>query len=71
MLRHKFKAVRSESDGFKFASKKELRRYLELKMLRACGKVLFFLIKLIFYKEKEHKQLRNMELNNSYGIFFS
>ncbi len=42
MLKHKFKAVRSESDGFKFASKKELRRYLELKMLRACGEVLFF-----------------------------
>ena len=42
MLRHKFKAVRSESDGFKFASKKELRRYLELKMLRQAGEVSFF-----------------------------
>jgi len=49
MLRHKFKAVRSESDGFKFASKKELRRYLELKMLRARGQVLFFLMQVPFH----------------------
>ena len=42
MLRHKFKAVRSECDGYKFASKKELKRYLELKMLRQAGEVLFF-----------------------------
>ncbi len=49
MLRHKFHAIRSESDGFKFASKKEQKRYLELKMLRACGKVLFFLMQVPFH----------------------
>ena len=42
MIRHKFNAVRSECDGFKFASKKERKRYLELKMLRQAGEVLFF-----------------------------
>ena len=42
VIKHKFKAVRSESDGFKFASKKERKRYLELKMLRQAGEVLFF-----------------------------
>lgn len=42
MVKHKFFAVRSECDGFKFASKKELRRYLELKMLRQAGEVSFF-----------------------------
>ena len=42
MVKHKFFAVRSESDGFKFASKKELRRYLELKMLCQAGEVSFF-----------------------------
>ena len=41
-LKHKFHAIRSESDGFKFASKKELKRYEELKMLRQTGEVLFF-----------------------------
>lgn len=49
MLKHKFKAVRSESDGFKFASKKELRRYLELKMLRKASEVLFFQMQTPFH----------------------
>ncbi len=41
-LKHKFHAIRSESDGFKFASKKERKRYEELKILRQAGEVLFF-----------------------------
>lgn len=49
MLRHKFNAVRSECDGFKFASKKELKRYLELKMLRQAGEVLFFQMQAPFH----------------------
>lgn len=44
MLKHKFNAVRCESDGFKFASKKERKRYLELKSLKAIGEVVFFLM---------------------------
>lgn len=43
MLKHKFKAVRSESDGFKFASKKEL------KMLRKASEVLFFQMQVPFH----------------------
>jgi hypothetical protein len=43
ILKHKFKAVRSEHDGIKFASKKERKRYLELLLLQQQGKVLFFL----------------------------
>ena len=49
MITHKFKAVRSECDGFKFPSKKERKRYLELKMLRQAGKVLFFLMQVPFH----------------------
>jgi len=49
MLKHKFKAVRSESDGFKFASKKEQKRYLELKILRQAGEVLFFQMQAPFH----------------------
>ncbi len=40
---HKFKAIQSEIDNIKFSSKKERERYLELKILRQQGEVVFFL----------------------------
>ncbi len=43
MLRHKFRAIRCEEDGIKFASKKEAKRYIELKALQRLGEVVFFL----------------------------
>jgi len=42
ILRHKFKAKPCQQDGFKFASKKELKRYNELKILQQTGEVRFF-----------------------------
>lgn len=48
-LQHKFKAIRCEQDGFKFASKKELKRYLELKILLSAGEVLLFLMQVPFH----------------------
>ena len=43
IIRHKFGAKPCELDGIKFASKKERRRYQELKLLQLGGNVLFFL----------------------------
>lgn len=43
MIKHKFNAVRCETDGIKFASKKERKRYLELQLLKKSSEVLFFL----------------------------
>ena len=40
---HKFKATPTIRDGRRFASKKEAKRYGELKHLQAAGEVLFFL----------------------------
>lgn len=48
-IRHKFNAVRCESDGVKFASKKELKRYLELKSLKQQGEIIFFLMQTPFH----------------------
>ncbi len=42
-IRHKYSAKRTELDGIKFASKKEARRYEELKLLQISGDVVFFL----------------------------
>jgi hypothetical protein len=42
-LKHKFNAVRVETDGIKFPSKKEARRYLQLKLLKESGDIIFFL----------------------------
>ncbi len=47
--RHKFKAKRVELDGIKFPSKKEARRYEELKLLIKGGEVVFFLRQVPFY----------------------
>jgi Protein of unknown function (DUF1064) len=49
MIKHKFNAIRSECDGFKFASKKERKRYLELKMLREANEVFFFQMQTPFH----------------------
>jgi hypothetical protein len=43
MIRHKFNAKPSTYDGIKFASKKEQKRYLELRVLESAGDILFFL----------------------------
>ena len=49
VLRHKFNAVRCEADNIKFASKRECRRYLELKTLREKGEVVRFLRQTAFH----------------------
>tara|TARA_B110000908_G_C10259981_1_gene458471 strand:+ start:665 stop:967 length:303 start_codon:yes stop_codon:yes gene_type:complete len=43
MIRHKFNAKPTEHDGIKFASKKESRRYQELRVLESAGDIRFFL----------------------------
>jgi len=49
MLKHKFKAKATETDGIKFASQKEAKRYSSLKMLQKIGDVLFFLRQVPFH----------------------
>lgn len=46
---HKFKSKIVERDGYKFHSKKEARRYDELKLLQDHGEVLFFLRQVPFH----------------------
>lgn len=50
-LKHKFNAVRTEVDNIKFASKKEARRYLELKSLEKAGEVKCFTRQVPWYLE--------------------
>ena len=49
MLKHKFKAKPVTDDGIRFASKKEYKRYTELKTLQKYGEVLFFLRQVPFH----------------------
>ena len=49
MIRHKYKAIRTELDGIKFASKKEASYYKTLKALEQNGKVVFFLRQVPFH----------------------
>jgi len=49
LLKHKFKAIPTERDGYKFASKKEAKRYDELKLLQRANEVLFFLRQVPFH----------------------
>jgi hypothetical protein len=49
ILRHKFRAKPTELDGIKFASKKEAKRYRELKTLQELGEILFFLRQVPFH----------------------
>lgn len=43
MVKHKFRAIPVSLEGIKFASKKEARRYQELKLLQKAGELIFFL----------------------------
>ncbi len=43
MIKHKFRAKQTVTDGIIFSSKKEAKRYEELKLLQSAGEVLFFL----------------------------
>lgn len=49
MIKHKFKAKATETDGIKFASKKEAKRYISLKTLKKAGEIVFFLRQVPFY----------------------
>ena len=49
MLKHKFRAIATELDGIKFSSKKEAKRYKELKLLQQTGELLFFLRQVPFH----------------------
>ena len=48
-MKHKFKAIPSQYDGIHFSSKKELKRYLELKNLQSRGDIIFFLRQVPFH----------------------
>ena len=49
IIRHKFRAVPTETDGIKFSSKKEARYYSELKLRQKSGEVVFFLRQVPFH----------------------
>jgi Protein of unknown function (DUF1064) len=49
LLKHKFKAKVTETDGIKFPSQKEAKRYNSLKTLQNIGEVLFFLRQVPFH----------------------
>lgn len=48
-IRHKFGAVRTETDGIKFSSKKEARYYDKLKLRKAAGEIVQFLRQVPFH----------------------
>lgn len=55
MIKHKFRAIATVNDGIKFPSKKEAKRYGELKLLQSKNQVLFFLRQVPFHLEANIK----------------
>lgn len=49
MIRHKYSAVRTETDGIKFSSKKEAAYYGKLKLRKQSGEVIQFLMQVPFH----------------------
>lgn len=49
IIKHKFRAISTEEDGIKFSSKKEAKRYKDLKLLQKGGEILFFLRQVPFH----------------------
>lgn len=50
-MKHKYKAIPTIIDGIRFASKKEAKRYCELKLLQNAGEVLYFIMQPPFHLE--------------------
>lgn len=47
-FKHKFHAIRTETEGIKFPSKKEAEYYIKLKLLQQSGEIVFFLRQIPF-----------------------
>ena len=48
-IRHKYNATPTETDGIKFASRREAKYYTELKARKEAGEVIFFLRQVPFH----------------------
>ena len=57
MIRHKFRNVITETDGIKFASRKESQYYQNLKLLKLGGVVLFCRSSLPSYRRNKTNSL--------------
>ena len=57
--KHKYNAKLVEFDGFKFASKKELKRYLELKQLERAGVISNLILQPKFLLQESFKRKEN------------
>ena len=68
MLKHKFKAKATETDGIKFASKKEAKRYISLKTLKKTGEVVFFLRQVPFHLPGSVKYICDFQIFWSNGV---
>lgn len=49
MIRHKYNAIPTTIDNVSFSSRKEAKRYCELKLLRQSGEIIFFLMQTPFH----------------------
>lgn len=61
-IKHKFNAKPTTYDGIRFASKKEAKRYLELKELQRCGEILFFLRQTPFHLPGNTKYINDFTI---------
>jgi hypothetical protein len=58
-IKHKFGAKRTTIDDINFSSKKEAKRYLQLKKLEKAGEVVFFLRQIPFFlSEKKNAKVK-------------
>ncbi len=65
MNKHKYSAVKTIRDGFKFSSKKEAARYDDLILLKRAGDIVFFLRQVPFHLPG------NVTYRVDYQIFWS
>ena len=66
-LKHKFKAIRCEYDGWKFASKKEFKRYMELQQMLKTGEIEMFLRQTPFHLQGGVKYVCDFQVFYSDG----
>ena len=66
-MRHKFRAIRTELDGIKFASKLEASYYEHLKLLKKSGEVVMFLRQVPFHLPGNVRYVCDYAVFNSDG----
>lgn len=62
LIRHKYNAIAKVYDGIRFASKREAKVYMDLKLAQTAGQIIFFLRQIPFHLDGGVKYIVDFQI---------